>query len=142
MPGLAEVGILTFVSEWSPDPKPSEASMAGPAPSGAGSPVAPAPVAPGPVAPAPVAPEPVAPAPVAPESGVTEPGASAPGLVLAVPVSAPALDLDSIERDLADVERALERLDSGEYWTDEVTGAPLDDATLEAAPVTRTTVSR
>ena len=65
---------------------------------------------------------------------------SAPGLVQAVP--APALDLDSIERDLADVERALERLDSGEYWTDEVTGAPLDDATLEAAPVTRTTVSR
>ena len=112
MPGPAEVGILTFVSEWSPDPKPSEASMAGPAPSGVGSP------------------------------GATEPGASAPGLVLAVPVSAPALDLDSIERDLADVERALERLDSGEYWTDEVTGAPLDDATLEAAPVTRTTVSR
>ncbi len=122
MPGLAEVGILTFVSEWSPDPKPSEASMAGPAPSGAGSPVAPAPVAPAP--------------------GASAPGASAPGLVLAVPVSAPALDLDSIERDLADVERALERLDSGEYWTDEVTGAPLDDATLEAAPVTRTTVSR
>ena len=127
MPGLAEVGILTFVSEWSPDPKPSEASMAGPAPSGAGSPVAPAPVAP---------------APGATEPGASAPGASAPGLVLAVPVSAPALDLDSIERDLADVERALERLDSGEYWTDEVTGAPLDDATLEAAPVTRTTVSR
>ncbi len=121
------VGILTFVSEWSPDPNPSEANMTGPAPSGGGSPVTP---------------EPVTPEPVATEPVATEPAASEPGFVHAVPVPAPALDLDSIERDLADVERALERLDSGEYWTDEVTGAPLDDETLEAAPVTRTTVSR
>ena len=111
------VGILTFVSEWSPDPNPSEANMTGPNPSGVVSPVTPEPVA-------------------------TEPAGNAPGLVRAVPVPAPALDLDSIERDLADVERALERLDSGEYWTDEVTGAPLDDETLEAAPVTRTNLSR
>ncbi len=116
------VGILTFVSEWSPDPNPSEANMTGPGPSRGGSPVTAEPVTAEPVA--------------------TEPVASEPGFVHSVPVPAPALDLDSIERDLADVERALERLDSGEYWTDEVTGAPLDDETLEAAPVTRTTVSR
>ena len=35
-----------------------------------------------------------------------------------------ALDLDRIEADLADVEIALARLDSGEYWRDEVTGQP------------------
>ncbi len=40
------------------------------------------------------------------------------------------LDLDAIERDLADVETALARLDSGDYWRDEVTGAELDDALL------------
>ena len=34
-------------------------------------------------------------------------------------------DLDGIERDLADVEVALARLDAGTYWTDEVTGDQL-----------------
>jgi RNA polymerase-binding transcription factor DksA len=47
------------------------------------------------------------------------------------------LDLDRIESDLADAEIALARLDSGEYWHDEVTGAELDDAVLEADPVAR-----
>ena len=46
-------------------------------------------------------------------------------------------DLDVIEADLADVEVALERLDSGEYWRDETTGEPLDDAVLEQRPTAR-----
>ena len=47
------------------------------------------------------------------------------------------LDLDLIETDLADVDIALARLDSGEYWRDEVTGAPLDDALLARRPTAR-----
>ena len=47
------------------------------------------------------------------------------------------LDLDTIERDLADVEVALARLDAGTYWTDEVTGQPLDDARLAERPTAR-----
>jgi len=52
------------------------------------------------------------------------------------PASTP-IDLDSLERDLADVETALARLDAGTYWTDEVTGAPIADAVLEANPLAR-----
>ena len=37
------------------------------------------------------------------------------------------IDLDAIERDLADVEMALSRLDAGTYWVDEITGQPLPD---------------
>jgi hypothetical protein len=48
-----------------------------------------------------------------------------------------ALDLDLVERDLADVELALSRLDSGEYWRDEVTGEALDDALLAEHPTAR-----
>ena len=47
------------------------------------------------------------------------------------------IDLDAIESDLADVETALARLDAGTYWTDEVTGAPIADAVLEANPLAR-----
>jgi len=36
-----------------------------------------------------------------------------------------------------DVEVALERLDSGDYWRDESTGEPLGDAVLEARPTAR-----
>ena len=50
---------------------------------------------------------------------------------------APDLDLDLVERDLADVELALARLDSGEYWRDEITGAPLHDALLAERPTAR-----
>jgi hypothetical protein len=46
-------------------------------------------------------------------------------------------NLDVIESDLADVEVALQRLDDGEYWRDEATGEPLDDAVLEQRPATR-----
>lgn len=52
------------------------------------------------------------------------------------------LDLDHIERDLADVEAALRRLDSGEYWTDEVTGATLPDEHLVDHPTARRFVGR
>ena len=36
-------------------------------------------------------------------------------------------DLERIAGDLADIERALDRLDDGSYWTDEVTGEPIPD---------------
>ena len=48
-----------------------------------------------------------------------------------------ALDLDGIERDLAGVEVALARLDTGTYWTDEVTGAELSAEHLLAHPTAR-----
>ena len=48
-------------------------------------------------------------------------------------------DLDVIEADLAGVEVALERLDSGEYWRDESTGEPLDDSLLDEHPTARRT---
>ncbi|MCU1360774.1 MAG: hypothetical protein JWN99_2063 [Ilumatobacteraceae bacterium] len=54
---------------------------------------------------------------------------------VAAPVAA--LDLDRIEGDLADVEIALARLDSGEYWRDEVTGQPLDESLLAEHPTAR-----
>jgi RNA polymerase-binding transcription factor DksA len=47
------------------------------------------------------------------------------------------LDLDGIQRDLADVEIALARLDAGTYWTDEVTGEALAAELLAAHPTTR-----
>lgn len=50
-----------------------------------------------------------------------------------------ATDLDAIEQDFADVERALDRLQSGAYWTDEVTGNPIDPAHLANAPLSRRT---
>lgn len=49
----------------------------------------------------------------------------------------PPLDLDAIERDLADVEIALARLDAGTYWTDEVTGAALPHELLATKPTAR-----
>jgi RNA polymerase-binding transcription factor DksA len=51
--------------------------------------------------------------------------------------AADAPDLDAIELDLADVELALARLDSGAYWTDEVTGQPLPDELLAERPTAR-----
>ena len=47
------------------------------------------------------------------------------------------IDLDGIERDLADVEVALARLDAGSYWTDEVSGGPLPSDLLAANPTAR-----
>lgn len=54
------------------------------------------------------------------------------------PPAAP-LDLDAIERELADVEVALARLDAGTYWTDEVTGAEIGDDVLAHQPTARRT---
>ena len=47
------------------------------------------------------------------------------------------LDLDAIERDLADVDAALTRLDNDTYWVDEVTGQPLSAGLLAAQPTAR-----
>ena len=47
------------------------------------------------------------------------------------------LNLDDMERDLADVELALARLENGTYWTDELTGAPIDSSHLAANPTAR-----
>ena len=55
----------------------------------------------------------------------------------AAPTATP-LDLDGIERDLADVEIALARLDAGTYWADEATGAELPAELLAAHPTART----
>ena len=46
-------------------------------------------------------------------------------------------DLDEIADDLAGVERALERLEDGTYWTDEVSGVPIPDELLAADPTAR-----
>jgi hypothetical protein len=51
--------------------------------------------------------------------------------------SAAPLDLDQIERDLADVEIALARLDAGTYWVDEITGTELPAELLAANPTVR-----
>jgi RNA polymerase-binding transcription factor DksA len=54
-----------------------------------------------------------------------------------VRMSDASLDLDAIEQDLNEVERAMERLESGTYFTDEVTGAPLDEGMLAQRPTAR-----
>jgi RNA polymerase-binding transcription factor DksA len=55
----------------------------------------------------------------------------------AVVATSTPLDLDGIQRDLADVEIALTRLDAGTYWTDEVTGNELPPELLAAQPTAR-----
>ncbi|MDA2944225.1 MAG: hypothetical protein O2925_01965 [Actinomycetota bacterium] len=47
------------------------------------------------------------------------------------------LNLDEVAAELDAVAAALERLDTGTYWTDEVTGAVLDDSVLAADPTAR-----
>ena len=47
------------------------------------------------------------------------------------------LDLDAVETDLADVEIALARLESGTYWTCEITGQALSDELLAQRPTAR-----
>jgi RNA polymerase-binding transcription factor DksA len=46
-------------------------------------------------------------------------------------------DLGHVMQQLDAVETALERLDAGTYWTDEVTGDPIPEHVLDADPVTR-----
>lgn len=57
--------------------------------------------------------------------------------MLLVSMNESPLDLDAIEADLAGVDVALSRLDDGSYWTDEVSGAPLDASLLETHPTAR-----
>lgn len=64
----------------------------------------------------------------------TEPAAQ-----LGTDAPAAPLDLDGIERDLADVEVALARLDAGTYWSDEVTGDQLPAQLLAEQPTARRT---
>jgi RNA polymerase-binding transcription factor DksA len=60
-----------------------------------------------------------------------------------VPDPAPADDvepepsLEQLADDLAAVERAMERLEDGSYWSDEETGEPLPDDLLAADPTAR-----
>jgi RNA polymerase-binding transcription factor DksA len=51
--------------------------------------------------------------------------------------SAATSSLDELAEDLAGVEQALERLEDGTYWTDEVTGEPLADELLAEDPTAR-----
>jgi RNA polymerase-binding transcription factor DksA len=53
------------------------------------------------------------------------------------PAGALDAELDAMERELADVEVALVRLDAGSYWTCEVSGAPLPDHLLAEHPAAR-----
>jgi RNA polymerase-binding transcription factor DksA len=46
-------------------------------------------------------------------------------------------DLEQIAADLADVEQALDRLENGTYWTDEITGEALPDELLTEHPTAR-----
>ena len=45
--------------------------------------------------------------------------------------------VDAIERDLNDVDVAMDRLEKGTYFTDEVTGAPLETNFLLSNPLAR-----
>jgi RNA polymerase-binding transcription factor DksA len=47
------------------------------------------------------------------------------------------IDLDAIEADLDAVQLALGRLADGNYWNDEVTGAPIPAEVLDADPLVR-----
>ena len=45
--------------------------------------------------------------------------------------------IEAIERDLNDVEVAMDRLEKGTYFSDEVTGAALQPALIAANPLAR-----
>ncbi len=45
--------------------------------------------------------------------------------------------LEQVDAELADVERALQRIDDGTYGTCEVDGKPISEERLEALPATR-----
>jgi len=48
--------------------------------------------------------------------------------------------LDQLERELAELHAALERVDAGTYGVDEETGEPIDPARLDAFPTARTNI--
>lgn len=53
------------------------------------------------------------------------------------PDSANSLDLDRIDAELDAVEVALVRLENDTYFTDEITGKPLDEQLLTKNPIAR-----
>ena len=55
----------------------------------------------------------------------------------AEPETADSLDLDEITVEFDAVEVALVRLENGTYFTDEITGKPLDEQLLIANPIAR-----
>ena len=52
--------------------------------------------------------------------------------------TAAGIDLGAIQHDLEGVQTALERLNEGTYWTDEITGQLIPNEILDAFPLTRT----
>ena len=50
--------------------------------------------------------------------------------------------LEQLERELLELQAALERIDKGTYGVDENTGKPIDPARLEALPAARTNIER
>lgn len=56
--------------------------------------------------------------------------------------SAPGIDLDAIQRDLEGVQAALDRLNEGTYWIDEITGDIIPNEVLDAFPLTRTVAGK
>ena len=48
--------------------------------------------------------------------------------------------LEQLERELAEIEAALQRLDEGTYGVDEVTGEPIAPDRVEAYPIARTNI--
>jgi RNA polymerase-binding transcription factor DksA len=48
--------------------------------------------------------------------------------------------LEQLERELAEIEAALQRLDQGTYGIDEITGEPIAPERLEAYPIARTNI--
>jgi RNA polymerase-binding transcription factor DksA len=50
--------------------------------------------------------------------------------------------LEQLERELLELQAALERIDNGTYGVDEVTGEPIDPARLEAMPTARRNIER
>ena len=50
--------------------------------------------------------------------------------------------LEQLERELLELQAALERIDNGTYGVDENTGEPIDPERLEALPSARTNIER
>ena len=50
--------------------------------------------------------------------------------------------LDQLERELVELQAALERIDNGTYGIDENTGEPIDPDRLDALPTARTNIEK
>jgi DnaK suppressor protein len=79
-------------------------------------------------------------APAEDQQGHGEDGSPDAGPVADAGQATVALDLEAlgdIEREFADVDQALRRLDDGTYWTCESCGDGIDEAVLDEAPLGR-----